>query len=120
MRSPRSPGHCRESPGLTLIEILGALAAGALLMMAVGTSVTGALDVWQATQERTELTRQAHFAMDRMVAAVRATSLQMIPLPENPVTPHIESIRDVLAVTMDPTLTNELDSASSTSDIAPI
>lgn len=109
MRSPRNLDLRRKSPGFTLIEILVALAAGALLLIAVGASVTGALDVWDATQERKELTREAHFAMDRMVAAVRATNLQMIPLPENPATPHTESIRDVLAVTMDPTLDRDRD-----------
>ncbi len=109
MRSPRSPTSLHESPGLTLIEILVALAAAALLMVALGASISGALDVWDATQEKKELTREAHFAMNRMVAAVRATNLQMIPLPENPATPHTESIRDVLAVTMDPTLDRDRD-----------
>lgn len=89
--------------------MLLALAAAAILMAALGGAVSGSLRTWSVVRERHDLVRQARFAMDQMVSALHATPRLLLPLPENPATPYAESIRDVLAVALDPTLDRDGD-----------
>ena len=94
---------------MTLLEVLVALAIAALLLVALGGVVGQSLQAWTATRERNQLAREARFAMDRMLAAVGGTSRLMIPMPEDPGTAHSESVREVLAVSLDPTLDRDGD-----------
>ncbi len=105
----RSPWGLGLVQGFTLVELLVAIAIGALLIGALSGVVGQGLRAWGAVRERTDLTQQARFAMDRMVAAVHGTRRLLRPLGENPATAYSESIRDVLAVTLDPTLDRDRD-----------
>jgi hypothetical protein len=75
----------------------------------VGTALYQSMDAWSASNERNELNRQAQLAMQRVTAAVLGTKHLLIPLAENPATAWSESIRNVLAVTLDPTLDRDGD-----------
>jgi type II secretory pathway pseudopilin PulG len=99
----------RRPRGISQIELLASLAIAAVLMVSVGTAVLQAMNAWSASDERNELNRQAQFAMQRITAAVLGSRRLLIPLAENPTTAWSESIRDVLAVTLDPTLDRDGD-----------
>jgi prepilin-type N-terminal cleavage/methylation domain-containing protein len=99
----------REESGLTLVEILVVLLIAGILVAGVGGIVGGALDLWDSRKSRQELVYQAEFAMDRIVNAVTRTERLLIPLADNPGTLQDESLRDVLAVTLDPTLDRDAD-----------
>jgi hypothetical protein len=89
---------------MTFLEVTLALVMAAVLVAALGGVVGQSLRAWTATTERNELAREARFAMQRVVGAVRATRLLVLPLSENPATTHSEAVRDVLAVALDPEL----------------
>jgi type II secretory pathway pseudopilin PulG len=94
---------------MTLVELLLALAIGALLVAGLAGVVEQSLAAWDATRERNDLTQQARFAMERMAAAVSASPTLLLPLAENPATPQSESLRDLLATGLDPTLDRDAD-----------
>ncbi len=119
--APRFANH-----GFTLIEILVAMAIGALLLGGMFGAVHGALQTRQSFDEGNELATQAEFAMGRMVRAVRGTGRLLLPLADNPATDWTESVREqtvpasppegssllataVLAVTLDPTVDRDGD-----------
>lgn len=87
--------------GLTLMEVVGSLAIGALLFAALGgvalqsTRALGLATVSSALQD------DAQFALDRIVDAVRGSGRLLIPMPEVAATGHSESQRNVVAVTLD-------------------
>ena len=103
-----SPPLPRRS-GFTLLELLAVLAGGAILIVGLSAVVGRALEAWDVTREQTELTRQGRFALDRMVAATNGTTRLLLPSPDNGATVYSESIRDVLAVLLDPTLDRDRD-----------
>ena len=117
--SSRSPRAVRTAPwlrpvgrsaeGLTLIELMLALLTASILLMGLGQVVGESLHSWSSARERNDLTRQARFAMDRMIAAVRGSERLILPLAENSATAYSESVRDVLAVLLDPTLDRDSD-----------
>ena len=106
-RRPRNIGASSPSPvsqaGLTLAELLIAIAIGGLLLAGLSGVAGGALRAEAAARERNALETDARLAMQRMVAAVAGTRRLLLPLAENPATGYSESIRDpgVLAVTLD-------------------
>ena len=99
----------RADAGMTLIELLLALAIGTLLVAGLAGMVEQSLAAWDATRERNDLTQQARFAMERMTAAVSASPVLLLPLAENPGTAYSESLRDVLATGLDPNLDRDGD-----------
>ncbi len=100
-----------SSDGYTLIELLLSLTIASLIAAGLGGVVSIALDVRANTAQRNALSRDANFAMQRMVQSVRNTHLLVLPFAENPNTAWSESDRDpgVLAVTLDPTLDSDSD-----------
>ncbi|NIR30997.1 MAG: hypothetical protein GWN84_17110 [Gammaproteobacteria bacterium] len=90
------------------MELLVAVAIAAILALSMGAIVSRALEARAEAQARNTLNREAQFALERMLAAVRAGRL-LLPLPENPSTGHSEAVRDVLAVSLDPTLDRDGD-----------
>ncbi len=98
-----------EQKGLGLVELLISLTVAAILMGGVMTVVGESLNTEVIIRQRMELTQQAHFAMQRMSKAVGKTRYLMLPLVENPATAWSESVRDVLAVSLDPTLDRDAD-----------
>ena len=99
----------REESGMTLIEVILALAIGSILILGFGRVVRGALDVWYHSRARQELIYQGNFAMERITNAVTKTERLLVPLADNTGTGQDESLRDVLAVTLDPSLDRDND-----------
>lgn len=95
--------------GFTLVEILLALAIAGVLIAALSGVISTALDAQQATSLQNSTLQQARFAMQRLTRAVSKTQRLLIPLGENPATVYSESVRDVLAVSLDPTLDRNKD-----------
>jgi len=100
---------CANQQGLSLLELLTAIAIAGLLMAAISGVVGSALNAQSSSGAKNDTLQQARFAMQRMVNAVSKSRYLMIPLGENPVTAWKESERDVLAVTLDPTLDRNKD-----------
>jgi hypothetical protein len=94
----------KQVRGLSLIEVLGSLAIGALLFAALGAVALQSGRALDAVNVSAQLQQEAQFAVDRMVDAVRASPRLLIPTPDRPSTPFNEAQRNVLAVTLDPTL----------------
>ncbi|MDQ2822883.1 MAG: prepilin-type N-terminal cleavage/methylation domain-containing protein [Pseudomonadota bacterium] len=73
----------RRQRGITLLELLLALSAGALLLSAVmpmlNVSISAAASA--ATTEQTDLERQAAFAIDRIGRALRAAAPTVLAAP---------------------------------------
>jgi prepilin-type N-terminal cleavage/methylation domain-containing protein len=95
--------------GLSLIELLIAVTIAGFLIAGMQGLVGIALDAESSTRARNDSLQQGRFAMQLMVKSVRMTRRLMIPLSENPNTVYSESDRDVLAVTLDPTLDRNKD-----------
>lgn len=112
--------------GFTLIEMLLALAIAAMLMASLTGAVGRVLQVKADMQTRNIATREARFAMQRMVTAVQQSDRLLLPLPDNPNTNWREDLREqsnppsppegdstlataVLAVTMGPVLDRDED-----------
>ena len=82
MRAARQSHRARQR-GLTLLELLLALALGALLMTAVLPLLNGAMAAATApsTTDQPDLDRQAEFALGRIAQAVRATAPTTLTTP---------------------------------------
>jgi type II secretory pathway pseudopilin PulG len=100
-------GH--SARGFTLLEAALALAIAAILFGALAGLTGQSLQALTLVREHEALNEDARFAMERMVAAVRGTSRLLLPLAENPATPHSEAVRDVLAVALPPALDRDQD-----------
>jgi prepilin-type N-terminal cleavage/methylation domain-containing protein len=80
--------------GYTLVELLAALALGALVLAGLaGVVRTGAAGEVERTQ-RAALAASAQFALERMSAAVRDASAILLPLSDNPGTAGDEAVRE--------------------------
>lgn len=80
----------RHARGFTLLEMLLALASGALLLSSVlpMLNMTIASAASSATSDQADLERQAAFAVDRIARVVRATPPPVpVPLPPPPLIP---------------------------------
>ena len=99
----------RVVAGFTLIELLISMMIGASILVALLSIVSESLHTDYITQRKLSLVRQADFAMQRLNNAASKTRYLMLPLIDNPDTSWDESTRDVLAVTLDPTLDRDGD-----------
>jgi len=86
-----------------------AVTLAAILLLGLSDVVGTALRAEQESRLQNDTLQQARFAMQQMVNAVSKTRRLMIPLGENPATAWKESERNVLAVTLDPTLDRDKD-----------
>lgn len=80
--------------GFTYVELLMALAIGALLVAGLSGVVGQALQTRDLAHTKTDLTRQAQEAMQRMVRAVSHSRRLLLPLNDNPNTNWPENIRE--------------------------
>lgn len=98
-------GWMRVHPvrGLSLVEILVALALGALILGGLINVLGGTLAAREHARSHSEALEEARHAMERMVRALQATQRLMIPKADNPGTAWDESVREpgVLAMTLD-------------------
>lgn len=99
-----------SSGGFTYIEALAALALTAMLMVGLTRTLGNVLDAHDGARIDHDAMEESRYALERMVRAVSRSQRLLVPLAENPVTSHSESVRDpgVLAVTLDQT--RDLDS----------
>lgn len=98
-----------RSKGFTLLELLTAVALTVLLLVGLNTAVGLALEQSGIQEERRELTRQAEFAMAVISRAVSGSDRLLVPMPENPATLEIESIRSELLVTQNKFIDRDAD-----------
>ncbi|CAN5167413.1 hypothetical protein BH24PSE2_BH24PSE2_14550 [soil metagenome] len=99
----------RTGAGFSLIELVASMAIGGLVLAALAGVAGQATRAREAMDASTELQQQAQFAMERMVRAAHGTTRVFVPRPENGVTPNSESVRSVLALTLDPSLDRNRD-----------
>jgi len=109
MTSKLAPTKLTREQGFTLLEILIALAIATVLIAAISGVINTALTAQTSTKAQHDNLQQARFAMQRMVNAVRQSKQLLIPLNENASTAWSESVRNVLAVSLEPTLDNNKD-----------
>ena len=84
----------RKQLGVTLIELLIAVALGALIIAGMS-AVMGELTQSQAAiQERNRLTENGRFAMERMVRALSYSRHLLLPLADKPDTDWRENVRE--------------------------
>lgn len=80
--------------GLTLVELLVAMMITGLIIAALNGIVGEVEEIQSFTQERSALAEDAHFAMERMVQAVRETRRLILPLADNLNTNWREHVRE--------------------------
>jgi prepilin-type N-terminal cleavage/methylation domain-containing protein len=95
--------------GLSLIELLIAVTLAGILIASMQGVVGQALNAESSIRARNNSLQQGRFAMQMMVKSVRMTRRLILPLGENSTTAYSESERDVLAVTLDPTVDRDKD-----------
>ena len=95
--------------GLTLLETLIAVAIGGILIAAISGFINAALNAGQTAHMQNDTLQQARFAMQHMTRAASKSRQLRIPLGENTTTAWSESVRNVLAVSLDPTLDRNKD-----------
>ena len=83
-----------NSRGFTLIEFLVSMVLGALVVTVMASVVSELSDTQTAVQEQGELVQDAHFAMTRMVRAVRRTRNLILPQQDKPATDWRENVRE--------------------------
>ncbi len=90
---PRAP-RANTQLGLTYVEVLLTVSITAIIMLALMGVVNTATETGKEVMERTTLTRQARFAMARMVRTVSHSTRLMLPLRDNPNTDWPENLRE--------------------------
>jgi prepilin-type N-terminal cleavage/methylation domain-containing protein len=120
------PTRSRHQAGFTIVELLIALAIAAMLLTAMTGLINGVFETRDDTASRSAATRDARFAMQRMISAVLGTERLLVPFADNPTTNWREHVREqtvpasppegdstlataVLAVTLDPMLDIDAD-----------
>jgi prepilin-type N-terminal cleavage/methylation domain-containing protein len=98
-----------QQQAFTLIELLLVIAISGILITSVMSLISPVLKARQQNQGQNETLQQARFAMQQMVRTAAGSRWLLIPLGENASTSYRESIRDVLAITMPPTLDRDGD-----------
>ncbi len=99
----------KQQHGLSLIELLIAVTLAGILIASMQGLVGQALNTESTVRDRNNSLQQGRFAMQMMIKSIRMTRRLLLPLGENSTTAYSESERDVLAVTLDPTLDRDKD-----------
>ena len=94
---------------MTLLELAIGIALTSLVLLGLAGVTSGVLQARAEVQQQNDLNRQARFAMGRMVAAASAAPMLLLPMADNPGTARDESVRDLLAVTLDPRIDRDGD-----------
>jgi len=84
----------QHNRGYTYVELLLAAVVAGVLVLGLTGVVGQALHTGDVVHERNELTRQANFAMQRMLQAVANSRHLLLPLNDNPNTNWPEDIRE--------------------------
>lgn len=100
----------RES-GLTLIELLVSLAFATIIFAGLSSVMGQATNAYESVDQKIELTRDAQFAMDRMVKAISHSRLLLLPMADKPISPWPENVREQSVPATAPTNTVALHTA---------
>jgi len=94
--SPRfqQPRAGRREWGFTLVELLVTATISALIVAGLGSVLNASMASKASLEARMDLTRQASFAMERMVRAVSHSRALLLPLADNPATNWREHVRE--------------------------
>ncbi len=103
------PTNKTPQQGLSLLELLLAISISAILFSALFGLVNNALNIEQHITAKNRSLQQARFAMQMMIKSVRMSTTLLVPLSENTNTSYSESVRNVLAITLDPTMDRDKD-----------
>lgn len=90
--------------GFSLVEVLLVLALSSVILVSLGTVVAQGQNSWEVASRRGDMVREASFAIQQMVQAVKSSSRLLLPLAENSSTAYTESQRNLFAVTLDSAL----------------
>jgi prepilin-type N-terminal cleavage/methylation domain-containing protein len=101
----------RYQQGVTFIEVLIVAVIAGLLIVGLNGIVGQALQSKQQTESRNQLSRDANFALQRMIQALSHTRLLLLPFPDKPSTNDTENIREQTDPSSLKTDTNALDTA---------
>ncbi len=101
----------RANTGFTLVELLLALALGALVMLGLQRSLIMSASVSEQVNDGIALDRSVRFAFDRVVQNLRNTSELVLPLPDDPGTDWREDIRSESVPASPPTGSSSKDTA---------
>lgn len=82
-----------QHAGYTLVELLISIGIAAMLLAGLQQLMATSLSASNSVGERTDLARDARFAMGRMVDAVRSSNRLLLPLADNPATNWDEHVR---------------------------
>lgn len=93
----------QSQSGLSLVETLITISIAGFLIIGMSELVGFALKAETSIRAKNDSLQRGRFAMQLMVSSVRMTRRLMIPLAENTNTAYSESVRNILAVTIDPT-----------------
>ena len=80
--------------GYTLIELIVSIGIAAMLLTGLQQLLGIGIETMEVVEGRTEQSRQARFAMSRMVDAVHQSERLLLPLSNNPATPFDENVRE--------------------------
>lgn len=83
-----------KQQGITLLELLIAVALGALIVAGVSAVSRELTQTQAAIQERNRLTEDGRFAMERMVRAVSHSGRLLLPLADKPASSWREHVRE--------------------------
>ena len=94
MRAHNSASFFQRQQGFTYIEMMLSVTITAIVMLALMGVVNTASETGDQVRERNHLTRQARFALQRMVRFAGHSRLLMLPLRDKPATNWPENIRE--------------------------
>ena len=89
-----SPGLLAHRQGFTYVELMITLAIASLIIAGLSGVVGQALQSQDAVSETNKLTRDARFAMQRMLQSISHSRRLLLPLADNPATNYPENIRE--------------------------
>lgn len=82
------------SAGFTLIEVLLAVVMAAIILAGINSVMNAALESSEFVEERTQLTRDAQFAMERMARNVSQSRRLLLPMADKAATNWPENARE--------------------------
>jgi len=89
-----SPAPRASRRGFTYVELMITLAIASLIILGLSGVVSQALQSQDAVSEKNKLTRDARFALQRMLRTVSTSRRLLLPLADNPNTNWPEHIRE--------------------------
>lgn len=102
---------CAGHRGFTLVELLLALALGAIVMLGLQRALFMGASVGEQVSNGVALDRDARFAFERITRALRDTDRLLLPLPDDPATDWFENVRAEWLPARPPTGSSSKDTA---------